>query len=101
MQGFSARNLKYMRAFAQAWPDAEFVQAVLARLPWYHQLALLDQLASEDDRRWYAGQALEHGWSRNVLVMQIESGARSRSGQAVTNFAERLPAPMSDLRGRA
>lgn len=36
MKGFSPRNLKYMRAFAEAWPDAEFVQEVLAQLPWYH-----------------------------------------------------------------
>lgn len=97
MKGFSARNLKYMRAFALAWPDAEFVQAVLAQLPWYQQLALLDKLTTEDDRRWYAAKALEHGWSRNVLVMQIESGARRRSGNAVNNFTARLPAPMSDL----
>ena len=52
MKGFSPRNLKYMRAFAEAWPDAEFVQAVLAQLPWYHQLALLDKLNSPDSRRY-------------------------------------------------
>lgn len=44
MKGFSPRNLKYMRAFAEAWPDGEFVQAALAQLPWYHRLALLDRL---------------------------------------------------------
>lgn len=33
MRGFSPRNPKYMRAFADAWPDAEFVQGVLAQLP--------------------------------------------------------------------
>ena len=48
MKGFSPRNLKYMRAFAEAWPDTEFVQAVLAQLPWYHQLALLDKLSSPE-----------------------------------------------------
>ena len=97
MKGFSPRNLKYMRAFAQAWPDAEFVQAVLAQLPWYHQLALLDKLPSPEDRRWYAAKAMEHNWSRNVLVMQIETRLRERSGNAVTNFDERLPKPQSDL----
>ena len=97
MQGFSPRNLKYMRAFAQAWPDAEFVQAVLARLPWYHQLALLDKLQTADERRWYAQQAIENGWSRNVLVMQIETGLRARAGQAISNFSQRLPQPQSDL----
>ena len=97
MRGFSPRNLKYMRAFAQAWPEAEFVQAVLARLPWYHQVALLDKLHTPEERRWYAEQAIANGWSRNVLVMQIETRARERAGQAVNNFSLRLPQPQSDL----
>jgi predicted nuclease of restriction endonuclease-like (RecB) superfamily len=97
MKGFSPRNLKYMRAFAEAWPDAEFVQAVLAQLPWYHQLALLDKLPGPEARRWYAAQAIEHNWSRNILVMQIETRLLERSGKAVTNFAANLPKPQSDL----
>lgn len=97
MQGFSPRNLKYMRAFAEAWPDAEFVQAVLAQLPWYHHLALLEKLTSPEDRRWYAAKAIEHNWSRNVLVMHIESRLLERSGAAITNFDARLPKPQSDL----
>lgn len=97
MKGFSPRNLKYMRAFAEAWPEAEFVQEVLAQLPWYHQLALLDKLKGADARRWYAAKALEYNWSRNVLVIQIERQLLERSGQAVTNFRAQLPAPQSDL----
>ncbi len=97
MKGFSPRNLKYMRAFAEAWPDAEFVQAVLAQLPWYHQLALLDKLTSPEARRWYAAKAIEHNWSRNVQVIQIETRLRERNGAAVTNFAASLPKPQSDL----
>ena len=97
MRGFSPRNLKYMRAFAEAWPDDEFVQAVLARLPWYHQLALLDKLNSPDSRRWYAAEAIKHNWSRNILVMQIESRLLERSGAALTNFETTLPELQSDL----
>jgi predicted nuclease of restriction endonuclease-like (RecB) superfamily len=97
MKGFSPRNLKYMRAFAEAWPDSEFVQGVLAQLPWYHQLALLDKLADAESRAWYAAKAIEHNWSRNVLVMQIESGLLQRQGKAVTNFEARLPKAQSDL----
>jgi predicted nuclease of restriction endonuclease-like (RecB) superfamily len=97
MKGFSPRNLKYMRAFAQAWPDAEFVQGVLAQLPWYHQLALLDKLPGPETRRWYAAKAIEHNWSRNILVMQIETRLLERSGTAVTNFEATLPKPLSDL----
>ena len=97
MKGFSPRNLKYMRAFADAWPDAGFVQEVLARLPWYHQLALLDKLPGPGTRKWYAAKAIEHNWSRNVLVMQIETRLLERSGRAATNFDLTLPRPQSDL----
>ena len=97
MKGFSPRNLKYIRAFAEAWPDQSFVQGVLAQLPWYHHLALLDKLKTADERCWYAAKAIEHNWSRNVLVMQIETRLLERSGQALTNFATVLPMPQSDL----
>ncbi|MBH3422450.1 PDDEXK nuclease domain-containing protein [Pseudomonas gessardii] len=97
MKGFSPRNLKYMRAFAEAWPDAEFVQGVLAQLPWYHQVALLDKLPGPETRRWYVAQAIEHNWSRNILVMQIETRLLERSGNAVSNFENLLPKPQSDL----
>jgi len=97
MKGFSPRNLKYMRAFAQAWPEPEFVQGALAQLPWYHHLALLEKLDTVEERRWYAEQAVIHSWSRNVLVVQIETRLLERQGQAVTNFAAALPAPRSDL----
>jgi predicted nuclease of restriction endonuclease-like (RecB) superfamily len=73
------------------------VQAVLAQLPWYHQLALLDKLRSPETRRWYAAKAIEHNWSRNVLAMQIETRLHERSGAAVTNFEASLPKPQSDL----
>lgn len=97
MKGFSPRNLKYMRSFAEAWPDAEFVQGVLAQLPWYHQIALLDKLPGPEARRWYITQAIKHNWSRNTLVMQIEGRLLERSGKAVSNFESHLPKPMSDL----
>lgn len=97
MKGFSPRNLKYMRAFAQAWSDGEFVQEVLAQLPWYHHLALLDKVRTLDERRWYAAKAIENKWSRNILVIQIETRLRERTGTAITNFQEHLPSPQSDL----
>jgi predicted nuclease of restriction endonuclease-like (RecB) superfamily len=125
--GFSPRNLNYMRAFAEAWPASAtmqnpgasysnlgkeaarlsgaqgsramsaIVQAPLAQLPWYHHLALLDKLDTARDRLWYAAKALEHGWSRNVLALQIESGLHTRQGKAITNFKVTLPPSQSDL----
>jgi predicted nuclease of restriction endonuclease-like (RecB) superfamily len=58
------------------------VQEVLAQLPWYHQLALLDKLKTREDREWYAARAVEHGWSRNILAIQIESRLHQRQGAA-------------------
>lgn len=97
MKGFSPRNLKYMRAFAEAWPDAELVQQAAAQLPWGHNLVLLDKLPGPETRHWYAAKAIEHNWSRNILVMQIETRLLERSGKAVSNFENHLPKPQSDL----
>ncbi|OXC71739.1 PDDEXK nuclease domain-containing protein [Caballeronia sordidicola] len=97
MRGFSPRNLKYMRSLAQAWPDAEFVQQPAAQLPWFHLCTLLDKVKDPEQRSWYADKTLEHGWSRQVLTMQIETAAYARAGSAVTNFRETLPPPQSDL----
>ncbi|WP_395736577.1 YhcG family protein [Prosthecobacter sp.] len=97
MKGFSSRNLKYMRAFAEAWPSEEFVQQAAAQLPWFHLCTLIDKLKTPEAREWYLRKAVEHNWSRNILVMQIESRLLERSGAAVTNFALSLPKPQSDL----
>jgi predicted nuclease of restriction endonuclease-like (RecB) superfamily len=97
MKGFSRSNLLYMRAFAQAFPDEQIVQEVLGQITWYHNVALLDKVKSNDERLWYARQTVEHGWSRNVLVHQIESGLYRRMGGAITNFDRALPPPQSDL----
>ena len=97
MRGLSSRNLKYMRAFAEAWPEEPIVQVPLAQITWYHNLTLLEKVKSPGERLWYAEQTVGNGWSRNVLVMQIESGLYARQGKAITNFQATLPAPQSDL----
>ena len=97
MKGFSPRNLKYMRAFAEAYPGEQFVQEVLAQVTWYHNITLLEKIKDPTERAWYIQQTIEHGWSRNVLVHQIESELYHRKGEAITNFDRTLPAPQSDL----
>lgn len=97
MKGFSSRNLKYMRKFAQEYPIFEIVQEVLAQLTWYHHITLLDKVANEQDRLFYLQKTIEHGWSRNVMVMQIERYLHKRQGQAITNFKDKLPSLQSDL----
>lgn len=97
MRGLSARNLKYMRTFSEAWPKRAIVQEALAQLPWYQNLALLEKLDTPDDRLWYAAKTLEHGWSRNILVLQIQSQLHKRQGKAITNFPSALPPVESDM----
>lgn len=97
MKGFSLRNLKYMRAFAAAWTDSEFVQQVAAQMPWGHHQVLLDRVRDAQARAWYARECARHGWSRAVMVHQIESRLRERQGSAVTNFAVTLPSEQSEL----
>jgi len=97
MKGFSRANLLYMRAFAAAWPDDAIVQQAVGQLPWGHNLVLLTKLKTAEQRLAYAGRAIEHGWSRNVLAIQIERRLLEREGKAVTNFDLRLAAPGSDL----
>lgn len=97
MKGFSARNIRYMKSLAEAYPDEAILQRTVARLPWRHNIALLEKLKANEERLWYAQQAIENGWSRDVLVLQIESQLHRRMGGATTNFEQVLPKPQSDL----
>jgi len=97
MKGFSSRNLKYMRAFAEAYPDRKFVQQAAAQIPWFHHCTILDKVKTHAERTWYIQQTIEYGWSRNVLVHQIEGDLYHRKGKAITNFNRTLPSPQSDL----
>ncbi len=97
MHGFSPRNLKYMRAFAAAWPNRQIVQQLAARIPWFHNCILLERVSDPVEREWYMRQAIEHGWSRNVLALQIDSQAHRRVGKAVSNFPGTLPPGDSDM----
>lgn len=97
MRGFSRANLLYMRAFAEAWPDPAIVQRVIGRLPWGQNIELLAKLKDPAARLWYAEATLEHGWSRPVLAVQIQTRLRERQGQAITNFSRTLPPATSDL----
>ncbi|MGB3570591.1 MAG: PDDEXK nuclease domain-containing protein [Phormidesmis sp.] len=97
LKGFSARNIKYMRSFAEAWPEKEFVHQLGARIPWKHNCVLIEKVKSQKARQWYIQQTIQNGWSRKLLTMQIESDLYQRQGDAVTNFERTLPQPQSDL----
>ena len=97
MSGFSPRNIKYMRKFAECWPDFEIVQRVVAQIPWRTNRMLLDKLHDKESRIWYAYKTIENGWSSTILELQIQSGLMERSGKSVNNFEVALPPADSDM----
>ena len=98
-KGFSVRNLTYMSKFAATYPDTEFVQQSVAQIPWGHVVTLLDKVPDDLTRNWYVAKTIENGWSRNVLIHQIESKLYERQAisQKVSNFERRLPATQGEL----
>lgn len=97
MSGFSPRNIKYMRKFAESWPDFEIVQRVVAQIPWRTNISLMDKLKDEESRIWYAYKVIENGWSKTILDLQIESRLMERTGRSVNNFPAALPPADSDM----
>ncbi len=97
LSGYTVRNLKYMRAFAGAWPDRAIVRQLGAQIPWKHNCVLLDRVKDAATREFYIRKTVEHGWSRSVLVHQLDTALHQRAGKAPTNFALTLPPPQSDL----
>ena len=83
-----------MRNFAESYPDKEIVQQSAAQIPWFHNCTILDKVQDVEQRYWYIGATKEHGWSRAVLVHQIESELYNRKGKALTNFQSTLPSPL-------
>lgn len=117
-KGFSERNIKRMLAFYREYrhlalvpqavaqsrsdPNTREVEALfpaelVLSLPWGHHAELMAKLKDLPTRQWYMQAAIEHGWSRNILLMQIETAVHKRQGRATTNFSKRLPPPDSDL----
>ncbi|WP_348799342.1 PDDEXK nuclease domain-containing protein [Flavobacterium adhaerens] len=108
-KGFSVRNLKYMRAFSEAYPHFpivqvplaqsgnEFVQVPLAQITWYHHISLLTKVKDPVERAFYIAEAAKNEWSRDVMLLQIQSKLYSRSGKALNNFEQTLPEYQSDL----
>ena len=97
IQGYSVRNLKYMRGFARENPNFAIGQAPLAQISWYHNITLIEKISDSTTRLWYAYKAIENGWSRDIMVLHIEGKLHLRQGNSVNNFSETLPIPQSDM----
>jgi len=92
MQGFSNRNLQFMRSFAEEFPDASIVKQLASQLPWWHIIRLMQRVKNPEAREWYMREAARQSWSRSVLEIQLLGNAYERRGRAVTNFESSLPA---------
>lgn len=101
ISGFSPRNLKYMRKFAEAWPNIEIVQRTVAQIPWRSNITLLDKINEPELRLWYAQKTIEYGFGKDMLVFQIDSKLHQRESNAVSNFKNALPPEKSDLATQA
>lgn len=101
IKGFSLRNLKYIRQWVQFWQGAPVIgqQAVaqLCQIPWGHNIAIISKCQNVDEARFYLAGTQQYGWSRTILIHQIESGLYQREGKAITNFENTLPPVQSDL----
>jgi len=99
IKGFSIRNLKNMKKFAEEYSDFEFVQLVTAQITWTHNVLLLDKIKDIEIRKWYINETVINGWSVNVLEMQINSKLYERQAisEKVSNFKNTLPDVQSDL----
>ena len=86
-----------MRRFAEAWPEEDFVQRAVAQIPWGHNVRIIEKVKSGDVRRFYVEQTIKQGWSRDVMVLQIESKLHERVGASPNNFDRTLPPLQSDL----
>lgn len=97
MSGLSPRNLLFMRGLAEAYPDSEIVKQLVSRLPWGHIVKLLQRVKAVDVRHWYMRRAIEEGWSRSILDLQLDRRLHERQGKAVNNFTLTLPPSDSDM----
>ena len=97
VEGFSVRNLKYMKKFYLEYKDNKIVQRIVAQLPWRHNIVLMSKIKDNKIRKIYAEAAIKNGWSRDMLVMQIENNFHLRIGNSSNNFKLSLPKCDSDL----
>ena len=124
-RGYSVRNLKYMRAFAEAYPDfpivqvplaqlqkypiwqvplaslqgedKDFVQVPLAQITWYHHISMLPKVKDMALRAFYMTETAIHGWSRDIMLMQISDNYHQKAQALPNNFSTTLPPVNSDL----
>ena len=99
VKGFSVRNLKSMKKYYSICSQNEKVQTASARIPWSHNMLILDKVKDNGERIWYMNETFINGWSYDVLGFQIKSNAykRQEANRKLNNFNGTLVRPQSDL----
>ena len=97
MKGFSERNIRAMRMFYEEYANDVKWQQLVAKLPWGHNLLLIEKIKDKEIRKIYAENTIKNGWSRNILSIQIETEFHNRIGNSNNNFGALLPPRDSDL----
>ena len=99
VEGFSERNLSRMKKFYEEYQDLSILPMSLAKLPWSHNMLLLEKVKDIDTRIWYANECMKNGWTHIVLEHQVDSRVYERQALAekLTNFNEKLPSIQSEL----
>lgn len=99
MNGFSERNLYRMKAFYNEYKKIENLPPAVAKLPWSHNYTLIEKVKDIEKRIWYGEKCYENGWSKDVLIHQIDSNLYLRQNKVkkLNNFDKKLSALNSEL----
>ncbi len=97
LKGYSERNLGRMLAFYREYPEDSILPQAVAKLPWGHNILLIEKIKDQNLRFWYTQKCIENNWSRDVLDLQIRNKLVERQGKSINNFESTLPKPLSDL----
>ena len=98
-KGYSVRNLKYMKKFAQIFTEDDVDEYGLGRITWSHHQILMSKVSNREEYIWYLEKTLEHKWSVDDLTSQVKSQLYERQAVAnkISNFERRLPAEQKDM----
>ena len=98
-KGYSVRNLKYMKKFAQIFTEDDVDEYGLGRITWSHHPILMSKVSNREEYIWYLEKTLEHKWSVDDLTSQVKSQLYKRQAVAnkISNFERRLPAEQKDM----
>ena len=90
VKGFSSRNLWYMRNFYNHYDQNQKLQPLVAEISWSHNILILDKCKDDLEREFYIKMAIKYGWSKSILVYQIEGKSYERFLLNQTNFDQSL-----------